>query len=575
MNLDKRTILAFLLIGLVFLLVQSPVYKKLFFPKAYERELLQKEQQSRYDSQADSNEIEQELIEETVIKKDKPRSRVTLNAQEGEHEKLIKVSTDLFSAVMSNRGATLVEWSLKNYNGADKLPHDMIPSSKIGNLGLSFITREGDSINTALWNFSCEAPEEILLRDRIKKIRFVHQVDDNKKIVKEYEFIPGQYHFNLNVTIENFDNIIEGKAYSINAPTGLGTSEKRVGEDMSYTKAVVAASGEVNKGYKSNAKLYKEAGSIDWIATRTKYFALVIMPQNKKGMYASVFGNEVTLAEKGNEKWKKYSISLTMPYLKSIARDQYQVFLGPMDDEILKSYNVGLEKIMDRGAKIIQPFSVAILWTFKKIHSMVPNYGLVLIIFSILIKIVVWPLTHKSYESMRKMQALQPRLSELKEKYSKDPQRLNKETMKLYKEAGVNPMGGCLPILLQMPLLWALFIVFRSTIELRQQGFLWIADLSGPDTIANLPFSIPIYGNSFNILPLMMGLTMLLQQKLSVTDPKQKAMVYIMPIFMTLLFNNFPSGLNLYYTLFNILSIFQQKFLTGSKSKNLPAAATE
>lgn len=163
---------------------------------------------------------------------------------------------------------------------------------------------------------------------------------------------------------------------------------------------------------------------------------------------------------------------------------------------------------------------------------------------------------------MQRMQTLQPRLSELKEKYGKDPQRLNKETMKLYKEAGVNPFSGCLPTLLQLPLLWAIFIVFRNTIELRDAGFIWwIKDLSEPDTIFRLPFTIPFYGDLVNVLPLVMGITMFLQQKMTMKDPKQKAMVYFMPIFLTLLFNTFPAGLNLYYALFNIFSIVQQKWM--------------
>jgi YidC/Oxa1 family membrane protein insertase len=129
-------------------------------------------------------------------------------------------------------------------------------------------------------------------------------------------------------------------------------------------------------------------------------------------------------------------------------------------------------------------------------------------------------------------------------------------------------MGGCLPMLIQMPLLFGLFIVFRTTIELRGEGFmLWITDLSAPDTIYTFPgnFSLLMYGNTVNILPLLMGVTMFIQQKMTVTDPKQKMMVYFMPIFMTLLFNSFPSGLNLYYTLFNALSILQQKYLTPKK----------
>ena len=193
-------------------------------------------------------------------------------------------------------------------------------------------------------------------------------------------------------------------------------------------------------------------------------------------------------------------------------------------------------------------------------HKVIPNYGVVLIIFSILIKIIVYPLTRKSYQSMRAMSSLQPKLKALKEKHAKDPQKLNKATMALYKEEGVNPMGGCLPMLIQMPLLFALFRVFRSTIELRGEPFmLWITDLSAPDTL------FEIGGFPINILPLLMGISMLLQQRMTPTTGQagqQKQMMYFMNIFFIFIFYKFPSGLNLYYTLFNVLTILQQKYLT-------------
>jgi YidC/Oxa1 family membrane protein insertase len=262
--------------------------------------------------------------------------------------------------------------------------------------------------------------------------------------------------------------------------------------------------------------------------------------------------------------WKAYAFGLDMSFLNEPVReDRFLVFLGPLDYSTVRGPGVGLERMMSLGWKAIQPFSKAVLWCLKTLYAIVPNYGWVIVIFSVLVKVVLYPLTHKSMKSMHKMQELQPRLVALREKYGKDPQRLNEETMKLYKEAGVNPMGGCLPLLLQMPLLYALFVVFRNTISFRGQGFiLWIKDLANPDTVAVLPFSVPMYGNLVNILPLLMGVTMLIQQKMSVKDPKQKMMVYLMPIFFTLLFNSFPSGLNLYYMLFNVLSILQQKFIT-------------
>jgi YidC/Oxa1 family membrane protein insertase len=174
--------------------------------------------------------------------------------------------------------------------------------------------------------------------------------------------------------------------------------------------------------------------------------------------------------------------------------------------------------------------------------------------------VALTPLTRTSMASMRKMQALTPLMNDIKAKYKDDPQKMNQQVMNLYKEYGVNPASGCLPLLLQMPILFALYAVFRSNIELRQAHFAgWITDLSVPDVIVHLPFTIPLFGvTAISGVALAMGVTMFVQQKMSTTDPRQKAMVWMMPVMMTLLFNGFPSGLNLYYFVFNVLSIGQQ-----------------
>ena len=162
------------------------------------------------------------------------------------------------------------------------------------------------------------------------------------------------------------------------------------------------------------------------------------------------------------------------------------------------------------------------------------------------------------------MQTVQPKLKKIQEKYKNDKQRLNQEMVKLYSSEGVNPMGGCLPMLIQMPLLFSLFIVFRSTIEFRGASFFWwIQDLSQPDVLFNLPFHIPIYGSHVGLLPIVLGISMFLSQRLSMAtmDKSQKPMMYMMTAFFFLLFNQFPAGLNLYYTIYNILNYFQQKKL--------------
>ena len=578
MNFDKKTLFAFILIGFVLLLINTPIYKRVFFPELYKAQQQRKIQQmaeaveQKRDSLISNKEQASGVLPVDLLppKTDK-REQIAPAETKNLSEKLYEVDSDFYKAVLSSKGANLVAWSLKNYKGPDDNAVQMLPENASSTLSISFISTQGDTINTSEWSFTTYSPSSIRLpANNSSTIEFVCDLGDERRLIKKFTFFPGLYHIEMEVSLVKMGDLIAEKVYFLNAEDGLASTEKRLNDDMYYAKAAIAAGGEVNKKFKTNGQLYKETGDIDWVAARTKYFVLAIVPQGKKGLSGQIVGEEIQINETTKTKWKRYAISITMPFLNSdFVKDNYLVYLGPLDQDIIKSYKIGIEDIMDFGFVVIQPFSQAILWSLKKMHGFIPNYGIVLILFSIIIKIIVYPLTRKSNESMKKMQALQPKLSEIKEKYGKDPQRLNKETMKLYKSEGVNPAGGCLPMLLQMPLLWGLFIVFRSTIELRGQGFIWwIKDLSMPDAVVTLPFSIPMYGDSVCILPIFMGATMLIQQKMTVTDPKQKMMVYFMPLFLTLLFNQFPSGLNLYYALFNLLSIIQQKGLPGAKKQS-------
>ena len=206
---------------------------------------------------------------------------------------------------------------------------------------------------------------------------------------------------------------------------------------------------------------------------------------------------------------------------------------------------------------------------FNMIHRFVPNYGLVIIIFSFIIKILLYPLSISQMRSSSKMQLLAPKMQELREKYKDDLTKQQQETMKLYQEYGISTTGGCLPLLIQMPILFALYRVLNSSIDLRQAGFaLWINDLSMPDKIVSWNFSF-LGLSHVSGLALAMSLSMFIQQKMTLTDPKQKAMVYMMPIMFLLMFSNLPSGLNLYYFVFNILSILQQIYINKFSKKKV------
>ncbi len=258
-------------------------------------------------------------------------------------------------------------------------------------------------------------------------------------------------------------------------------------------------------------------------------------------------------------------LGFAMNYKKSTPKNYFSVYIGPMDNEILQTYDKEFENTLNWGWSIVSPFSHAVLWMMKFLHKYITNYGLIIIILALVINTLLLPFNIKSYKSTMAMKKLAPEIKKLKDSSKGDMQKQQQGTMALYKKHGVNPMGSCLPNLLPMPVLYSMFIVFGATIELRGEGFIfWLTDLSLPEVMFKLPFDIPLYGGAVGLLPILMGVTMFFQMKDSMgADPNQKMMVYMMPVLMVVMFNNFSSGLILYYTLGNIYRIIQQKYVKG------------
>ena len=376
----------------------------------------------------------------------------------------------------------------------------------------------------------------------------------------------------LTITYNKFviNHSVDIKTVNNKAPSAIGfiwdkgirNTEYNVVDEISYSLASIGSNKNIENITLSpgsiedrvNLKSYDDA---DWVALRNKYFIMAMVPQAPvKASYAAE-----TVALNSNNLVPSFSSSILNNGESDLNCD---IYLGPLDLESINELDSYLDRIMNFGWFILQPFSRSILWLLKFLHGFGLNYGVILVLFAFLIRFITGPLTKKSYESSQKMQSLQPQIQKLQEKFKKDPQRLNQETIKLYKESGTNPLGGCLPMLLQMPLLFSLFIVFRSTIEFRGAPFFgWISNLSQPDTIINLPINIPLYGDQIAFLPILLGVTMFLSQKMSMAsmDPKQKPFMYIMSVFFYLIFNSFPSGLNLYYVVYNLLNYLQQKSL--------------
>ena len=363
------------------------------------------------------------------------------------------------------------------------------------------------------------------------------------------------------------DYLISGddRGYSVLWDGGIMPTEKNITEEMTFSQGFIAQNKDIEtvsftpKDINSKAEKVSKSGKTDWVGIRNKYFINTFISQNSSG--GKIDAETKTINSEQGVLFPSFEMALDFPSSDIISVNQ---FFGPLDIDIIKESNTYLDRVMNFGWLPIQPFSRSVLWILKSLHFSGLNYGIILILFAFLIRIVTGPLTKKSFQSTQKMQTIQPKMKKLQEKFKNDSQRLNQEMVKLYKTEGVNPMGGCLPMLIQMPLLFSLFIVFRSTIEFRGAPFFgWIQDLSQPDVLFNLPFHIPIYGSHVGLLPIVLGVSMFLSQRLSMAtmDKTQKPLMYIMTAFFFLLFNQFPAGLNLYYTVYNVLNYFQQKQL--------------
>ncbi len=497
---------------------------------------------------------------------------------EGE-EKVVTVNTDLYKVRLTTHGGILTQYELTEYVTWDGRPVQLIDEAARGDLSILFTSSDGRVIETRDLFFEADFDDRDVLipaDEETVTLTFTLPIEDERKLRKIYTFHNNRYDFDVRYEFIEMHDIVANFEYEIVWDNGILLTERDVSNEAEFAAAYAYMGGELEK---LEAKRFDEnysasfSGRTDWVGMRNKYFALSLIPdtevQTADGAYLS--GRRVRIDN--DDPKENYGVALRMPFrARNIETSEISVFIGPMEYNLLRSYDVGLDKMLSLGFWLIRPISeYLILPLLKFLNSFIANFGLVIIVFSILIKIVMHPLTKKQMRSMTRMQKLQPMMTELREQYKDDPQKMNREVMKLYQDYGVNPASGCLPMLPQLPILIALFTVFRSTIEVRQEPFaFWITDLSVPDRIIDLPFSIPILGADYlSGLALLMGVTLFIQQKMTMKDPRQQALVYILPVVLTFLFTIFPAGLNLYYFMFNLLTVGQQ-YLVNKKHGDEP-----
>ncbi len=466
-------------------------------------------------------------------------SRLTLPASSAQ-EKDIVVETNLLRVVLSTRGGRVKTWQLKKYLEPDGSPVEMA-----GKLGPA-----GESVDLCTWSRNRETSlpiyrantQELLLSESQAQgtLTLVCVTPGGLELTKSLTFFENEYRVDLEMKARNVSR--HPKSLTFDLLWGPGIRRHEGKEEKALKPATSLVNGKiVQDKWEKLDKAVEHRGDVSWTAIHDNYFCAALIPLGK-GSFA-----EIAKMKDGGP-----LVGLLLPAKRLLpgegADEGFSLYVGPKEIDRLTKLGFGLREIIDLGwfGVLARPA----LYFLKYINGYVRNYGLAIIILTFLMRIVLFPLTHKSLKSMQEMQRLQPKINLLRERFKDDSKRMNQELMDLYRKHNINPMGGCLPMVVQIPIFIALYNALINSVELwRAPLVLWIKDLSAKD---------PYY-----VLPILMGISWIVQQWMTPTtgDPRQAKMMLLMPVVFTFMFLNFPSGLVLYFLVSNLLGIAQQYFL--------------
>ncbi len=471
----------------------------------------------------------------------------------------ISVSTPLYEIAISEHMATVNSFELKNYketNQEDSSLKQLVQEQLVnGTLSLSMEGGTIQGLDNAVYTAGIDMAS-VNLSQGEKTIVFSWVNPQGISVKKIFTFRADSFLIDCNILIQNGSGMPVNDAIVITVP---GFYDEEIKKQSRF--AFQGPIAYINDKYEDIAPDDIEDqdtfnGTIDWAGYSTRYFMTAVMPKAAvKAKLKLSYANDI-VTNQFVQKMDRLDPGKQGQY-------DYTYYIGPKSYKILSGYDNNLKKAINFGWFDI--IAKPLLITMNTIHDFIPNYGIAIILLTILIKLIFWPLGTKSYKSMNEMKKVQPLMMELREKYKDDKTRMNQEVMGLYKTYKVNPASGCLPLLVQMPIFFALYRMLYQAIELRHAPFFgWIADLSAPDRLFSFNFAIPMMQEPYGIpvLTLLMGASFLLQQKMTPTagDPMQAKMMMLMPIFMTVLFINFPAGLVLYMFVNNIISMGQQYY---------------
>lgn len=463
-------------------------------------------------------------------------------------EKEIAFENEEYRAVLSNVGGVIKSIALKKHLGLDGKPVVLFDEPDPANATFTVSGLEPGS-DKAIFSYSTK-------RDSVV---FTAKFPSGLSVEKEVIFQPGKYAIQLRQTLTNYST--QSRVFNYSIVGGSGLTDLSAQDEM-YAELVKQVDGKITN---VNAKSIKgpvswEGMQVNWVSLKARYFSLIMKPPLQfKTIYSNVLPDKRLQSRIG-------SADFTIAPDSSVTHD-FVLYAGPNEYDRMSSLKLGLEDSIYLG--FTGGIGRILFVILKYIHVGIKNWGLAIIFLTVLINILTFPLTFKGIKAMKQMQALQPKIEALRKahKGKGDSQKLNKEVMELYRKYKINPMGGCLPLILQMPIFFALYQVLMRSIELRGASFLWIKDLSQPDSLI-AKGSIPFIGIELNILPILMAIAMFFQQKLS-TPPhtgsndqmvqQQKMMAIMMPLLFGFMFYRLPSGLVMYWFTNTLLTLGEQE----------------
>ena len=568
--MDKNTITGFVLIGLIlfgFTWYQSRQYDKQMAYQAQLDSIAAVERAAGMAAESIADSLQASAAEEGAAAPVQGKAAIykdsLLNLASGGEERIVTISNDKIEVAFTTKGAQPYSAKVKEYRNYDSTDlYIFRPGASEMGIGIY----AGETINTKDFYFD-------VIEATDSSAAFSLQFAGGGSIIQRYALSEGSYMMTNTLTFKDMDNVIPKNATFCDFDWALTIPrmEKGYKNEMQYSKVDYYFDGEkkpeeIGRGRNASKRI---ENSLEWFAFQQQFFSAIVRPDSRfsSGQVSVEFHPEDdphrNLMDCGAKMRSGFQISDNVVMVKDF-------YLGPNHYQTLKSYGRKYEKIIPLGGWLVGWFTkFVIIPLFNFLHRFISNFGIIILLMTLFIKIVVLPFSYKSYSSSAKMQAIKPEIDKLNEKYPKEEDALKKQQamMDIYKRAGINPMGGCLPMLLQFPILWAMFRFFPASIELRQQSFLWADDLSAYDSIIDFGMRIPLIGDHISLFALLMALSMFFYSKISMqgqmsgNDPNTASMrfmsVYMMPIMMFFICNSLSSGLSYYYLLSNLITMLE------------------